>query len=404
MTTRLSQAEARRMLLAAQGLEGTPAPATKADVLGAIRRMHALQIDTIHVVARSPYLVLWSRLGDYAPGWLDELLAEGAIFEYWAHAACFLPREDFPLYRRRILDGDRRWWLRTDAWFATNRELADTLVSQIRSNGPVRSSDFERPGGEKGGGWWSWKVEKAALEMLFTAGQLMIARRENFQRIYDVTERVRPDWDDSRAPATEDAYRALIARTVGALGVAKPEWIANYVQIPAAPARQRLRNMVAAGELVAVEVEGWASGGLVSPGTLEALDRPAGSPAPRTTLLSPFDPIVWDRRRALELFEFDYRIECYTPAPKRRYGYFTLPILHGDRLVGRLDPKAHRRDGVFEVKSIHVEPSVAVTDDLADGLRRALQGCASWHGTPEVVIRRTDPPGLSRLLSGSLSG
>ena len=398
MTTRLSQADARRMLLAAQGFDPARRQATKAEVLRAIQRMHALQIDTINVVARSPYLVLWSRLGDYAPGWLDELLTEGVLFEYWAHAACFLPAEDFPLYRRRILESDRRWSRQADEWLEANRQLADILVAHIRNNGPVRSSDFERPDGQRGGGWWSWKAEKLALEMLFTRGTLMIARRERFQRIYDLTERVRPDWEDSRAPAAEDSYRALITRTIRALGVAKPEWVANYLQLPAGATRQRLRGMVAGGELLAVDVDGWEAGGLVLAGALDALDATPSFPVPHTTLLSPFDPVVWDRRRALEMFGFDYRIECYTPAPKRKYGYFTLPILHGDALVGRLDAKAHRKEGLFEVKSLHLEPGFAVTGEFVNGLQDVLKRCAAWHRTPEVIVREANRPGLARSL------
>jgi hypothetical protein len=386
------------MLIAAQGLDHARRQATKSEVLAAIRRMHALQIDTINVVARSPYLVLWSRLGDYDPDWLDELLTEGAVFEYWAHAACFLPAEDFPLYRRRIIEGDRRWSRQADEWFEANRQLADTVVARIRSNGPVRSSDFERPDGQRGGGWWSWKAEKLALEMLFARGKLMIARRERFQRIYDLTERVRPDWEDSQAPETEQSYRALISRTVRALGVAKPEWVANYLQLPVGSTRQRVREMVAGGELRAVDVDGWENGGLVLPGAIDALDAAPSLPVPHTTLLSPFDPVVWDRRRALEMFGFDYRIECYTPAPKRKYGYFTLPILHGDALVGRLDAKAHRKEGLFEVKSLHLEPGFAVTGEFVASLRDALQRCAAWHRTPEVVVRETNRPGLASSL------
>jgi uncharacterized protein YcaQ len=157
--------------------------------------MGALQIDTINVVARSPYLVLWSRLGAYDPKWLDELLTEGAIFEYWSHEACFLPVEDFALYRHRMLNAESLGWKYSRAWVEAHRAEIERLLEYIRERGPVRSIDFERRDG-KAGGWWEWKTEKRALETLFTAGELMIARRQNFQRVYDLRERVLPSWDD----------------------------------------------------------------------------------------------------------------------------------------------------------------------------------------------------------------
>jgi uncharacterized protein len=185
----LSSDAARALMLAAQGLSRRPdQPAGKADVLSEIRRMNVLQIDTIHIVARSPYLVLWSHLGDYEPRWLDDLLAEGALFEYWAHEACFLPIEDYPLYRHRMLDAANMGWKYAREWAAQNRDALDRVLAHVRENGAVRSADFERTDGSDGK-WWGWKTEKRALESLFTSGELMIVRRHNFQRIYDLRER-----------------------------------------------------------------------------------------------------------------------------------------------------------------------------------------------------------------------
>ncbi|MCC7364494.1 MAG: YcaQ family DNA glycosylase [Dehalococcoidia bacterium] len=410
MTTKLSRIEARRVLLAAQGL-GEPwpeRPATKDGVLATIRRMAALQIDTIAVVARSPYFVLWSRLGEYEPAWLDELLAEGALFEWWAHAACFLPEEEYPLYRRRMLHPGAPLNRRRNGWLAEHRAEADALVAYIRENGPVRSADFERPEGQKGNGWWDWKAEKQLLEVLFGVGELMIARRQNFQRVYDLAERVRPAVVREPVPSWEESQRALLLRTARALGVAKAEWLPGYLMFlqPRVPLTKLARGMAvhtvdqatADDELLLVEVEGWDRPGLVHQDNLELIDRARDAQPERTTLLSPFDPVCWDRERALDLFGFDYRIECYTPASKRRYGYFSLPILHGDALVGRLDAKAHRREGVFEVKALHLEEGVAVSDELVAGLRDVLERCARWHRTPEVVVRMADPPLLREAL------
>ena len=392
-------------MLAAQGLLRRPrAAARKADVLAAIRRMGALQIDTIHVVARSPYLVLWSRLGDYEPRWLDELLAEGKLFEYWSHEACFLPAEDYPLYRHRMLDPHSMGWKYSHEWISRHRAEIDSVLTYIREHGPARSSDFARTDGRRGG-WWEWKPEKRALEMLFTAGELMIARRQNFQRIYDLRERVLPSWDDSRLPPKEEARRALVLKAVRALGVAKAGWVSDYFRTNKSETAAAVVSMADDGGLLRVRVAGWGEDAFAHPENRELIEQASSRrlrPA-RTTLLSPFDPLVWDRARAREMFGFDYRLECYTPAPKRRYGYFTLPILDRGRLVGRLDPKAHRAEGVFEVKSLHLEPGVIVSDELAARLARAIRECAAWHKTPEVRLGRTNPPRLAPLLRRALS-
>jgi uncharacterized protein YcaQ len=387
-------------LLHAQGFTGAPASAPgPEDVLAAIRRMHALQIDTISVVARSPYLVLWSRIGDYEPALLDGLLASHDLFEYWSHAACFIDSADYPLYRRVQLDSHLRYADRRNQWFVQNAAFVDGLLAHVRAAGPVRSADFARPEGQKGGGWWDWKAEKLGLEMLNTRGDLMVTARQNFQRLYDLRERVMAGWDDSRAPSLDDALDGLMFRSVRALGVGRADWIvANLQTLKLTPAAvgKRLERLAAEGGLVRVDVEGWALPGFVHPDNAAALEAATrGDLAlPGTALLSPFDPITWDRARALELFSFEYKIECYTPAPKRKYGYFTLPIVHRDALVGRLDPKAHRKQGVFEVKAIHLEPGVEVTADLAEGLRDTLRRLAAWHGTPEVVVGETNPRAL----------
>ena len=405
MTLHLDLPAARALFLAAQGLDRRPRKkAAKADVLAAIRRMAALQIDTISVVNRSPYLVLWTRLGDFEPRWLDELLAEGAVFEYWAHEACFLPAEDYPLFRNRMLDRGWMRWRYSHQLMEKHAADVERLLRQVREHGPVRSVDFERPD-RGGGGWWGWKPEKRILESLFTAGELMIARREGFQRVYDLRERVLPGWDDAALPSPESAHRALALKAVRALGVAKAKWVADYFRMGKKETPRIVRDLAAEGALDMVEVEGWKEPGYVHPDhrALAASAAAGGVKPVLTTLISPFDPIVWDRARASELFGFEYRLECYTPAPKRVYGYFTLPILRRGALIGRLDPKAHRRDGVFEVKALYLEPGVRVTQALVADVARAIRECAAWHGTPTVVVRRTDPPELAAKLSAALA-
>ena len=392
-------------MLAAQGLLRRPArAATKRGVLEAIRRMGALQIDTIQTVARSPYLVLWSRLGAYEPRWLDELLADGKLFEYWSHEACFLPVEDYPLYRRRMIEAGSLGWKYSHEWVAEHRAEVEKVLAAVRERGPVRSSDFARTDG-RAGGWWEWKPEKRALEMLFSAGELMIARRHNFQRLYDLRERVLPSWDDAQLPPRDESGRALALKAVAALGVTTARWAGDYFRTGMKETAALVARLGEEGALLRVRVEGWQEDAYVHPDNRRLLKQAAAGElrAELTTLLSPFDPLVWDRERGREVFGFDYRLECYTPAPKRRYGYFTLPVLRRGALVGRLDAKAHRREGVFEVKSFHLEPGTQLTDESAADVASALNECAAWHGTPKVIVRRSEPKSFAALLRKALT-
>lgn len=391
---------ARSLQLASLGLLTPPTqPADPDAVLQTIRALGALQIDTISVVARSPYFVLWSRLGDYDPTWLDELLPQRAVFEYWAHAACFIPIEDYPLYRRRMLDQRRGWWDES-RWLSEHVAVVEKVRDHLNTQGAVRSADFERPK-DRPNGWWAWKDEKMALEMLFDTGEVMITRRESFQRVYDLRERVNPDWDDSRTPTAEETAIELTMRTVDTLGVALQPWIADYFRLRKNGLPALLNHLVDEGRLIPACIEGLNAPAFIHPNRLDLAHAALrGDLEPtNTTLLSPFDPLVWHRDRARALFNFDYTIECYTPAPKRRYGYFTLPILHRGALIGRLDAKAHRKEGLFEVRNIFLEEGVNVNDALCMDLRDALVRCASWHRTPQVVVHAAASPALLEGLS-----
>jgi uncharacterized protein YcaQ len=394
---RFSIEAARELLLAAQGLGSAPKRATKDDVRGIIQRMGVLQIDSISVVARSPYLVLWSRLGSYEPRWLDELLAEGAIFEYWSHAACFIPIEDYGLYRRLMIEGSEK----TRTWMRAHSEEIERVMERISEKGPVRAAEFARTDG-KAGGWWEWKPEKRALEHLFAAGELMISRRENFHRVYDLRERVLanalPGWEDALAPNEQEVRRALALKAVRALGVAVARWVPDYFRMPKKCVAGLLEELADEGSLLRARIEDEPA--YVHPDNAALAENilSGGLRSSVTTLLSPFDPVVWDRARASELFGFDYKIEVYTPAARRRYGYYSLPILHDGALVGRLDAKAHRKQDFFEVKAIHLEPGVPFSEDLTAGIAGALRDCADWHGTPEVVARRSEPSELAEAL------
>lgn len=406
----LSHRSAQLLHLAAQGLlRRSSRKARKADVAGTIARMGILQIDTINVVARSPYLVLFSRLGNYRNAWLDEALDEGVIAECWAHEASFVPSAEYRYHRDYRLGRAGHWAHKTAMrTHAEARVEMDALLERIRVDGPLRASDFERDSPATPKGWWGWKPAKRWLEAWFALGELMVARRDRFQRVYDLAERVIAGWPEP-PPATvldqAEVRRHFILESVQALGIAKARWIADYFRLRPRVTDDELGPLLAEGSLVEVAVEGWSERAYVHRAHADLLDEASrnGLRASRTTLLSPFDPVVWDRARALDLFGFEYTIECYTPAPKRKFGYYVLPVLHRGRLVGRLDAKAHRQEGRFQVLGIWLEDGVAQTPALIEGIAGAIEDCAAWHETPRVLIERGQPKGLAAMVKAALA-
>lgn len=386
----LSLTAARHLHLAAQGLLKKPRRHPRPDdILSCIQRMSLLQIDTIHVVARSPWLVLFSRLGAYPQPWLDDALKRGDLMEYWAHEACFLPRSDFSLVRHRMLAPHKMGWKYHKAWMEEHAAEIEALMAHIEQHGPVRSADFEHP--RKGAsGWWEWKPHKRHLEGLFTAGKVMVIGRHNFQRIYDLTSRTMPDWDDERdLLREEEAQELMLQNSARSLGIFRAQWLADYY---------RLRQPG-----LSTLLDRWQACGLVAPVTVEGLGPMwlhqdlfplletacAGKlTATHSAVLSPFDPVVWDRKRAEQLFSFSYRLECYTPAPKRQYGYFVLPLLHQGRIVGRMDSKMHRKTATLEILALYLEEGERVSKSLEKGLQHAISEFARWQGAVRIVLTR----------------
>lgn len=391
----LSLKEARLLHLAAQGLLRKPRRrARESDILATITRMSLLQIDTINIVARSPYLVLFSRLGDYPSQWLDAALTRGELMEYWAHEACFLPRSDFKLIRHRMLTPENMGWKYKAAWMNDHAGEIEQLIQHIQHNGPVRSADFAHP--RKGtSGWWEWKPHKRHLEGLFTAGKLMVVERRNFQRVYDLTHRVMPHWDDERdlLPRAQ-AELFMLDNSARSLGIFREQWLADYYRLKR-PDLQRWRETRAEQQqIIPVEVDTlgtlWLHAELLP---LLELAQAKKLSATHSAVLSPFDPVVWDRKRAEQLFGFSYRLECYTPAPKRQFGYFVLPLLHRGQLVGRMDAKMHRKTAVLEIISLHLEKGVASGISLQNGLKQAIDDFARWQQATRVTLGHC-PPGL----------
>jgi uncharacterized protein YcaQ len=394
------------MQLSAQGLLQRPRqPAARADVVAAIERMRMLQIDTINVVARSPYLVLHSRLGNYPLSWLDEALAQGRLAECWAHEACFVSAADIAWHRGDNGHRSHHWAHRhAERMHREHRVDMDSLLAGVRASGPVRAADFARRDGAGQSGWWEWKPEKRWLEAWFALGELMVARRDKFQRVYDLAERVLagldPPFDADFTFSAAQQRRHFIVESVRALGVTPAAWIADYFRLKPRVSERELVALLASGELLSVAVEGWSTPGYVHRDDAALLDQALAGRlrATHTTLLSPFDPLVWDRARVLAMFDFEYTIECYTPAAKRRYGYFVLPILHRGQLIGRLDAKAHRDVGVFEIKALFLQPDVRPSPPLVRAVAKAIAQTAQWHGAERITLGATRPASLARLL------
>ena len=401
----LALAQARNLQLAAQGLLAAPRrKATPLALRQCIAQMQLLQIDTISVVARSPYMVLFSRLGAYPQAWLDSALADGHLFETWAHEACFAPVDDLLLHRSYNQQARRHWGLLNgQAVQASQRAHLDALLAHIDSKGPVRSADFIRQDGKTGNGWWDRKDEKRWLEALFASGELMVKRRDSFQRVYDLAHRVHPHLANAQLPEAASVHCHFTEKAILALGITQARWVHDYFRQKPRLKDADLDVLVEQGVVQRVQVQGWTLPGYVHQQHSELLQTAQAGKlrATHTALLSPFDPLVWDRERALAMFGFDYRIECYTPEDKRTYGYFVLPILHKGALIGRLDAKAHRAQGVFEVKAVFLEDGVKLSDAAVRAVAEAIQRCADWHGTPEVRLGRAEPEGLRQRLCGA---
>jgi uncharacterized protein len=403
MPDTLSIQQARRLALAAQGLTSAQLRdrgrlAGAAALRGVLRRLGALQIDSINVVARSHELVLASRAGPHDPAAFERLIyRRRAGFEYWGHAASFLPVETYRLFlprMARLAAQTRGWWADIRAKHA---ELYEPILDRIRAEGPLAASDFREQTGPRRGTWWDWAPAKHVLEDLFDRGVLMVHDRVRFERRYDLTERVLPPGIDLTAPSWHEAALELLLLSARALGVATETDLADYFRLRGEYARPALKELVASGLLRKVAVDGW--------------DRPAymepGTPVPRRAehpplLLSPFDSLVWRRERAERLFGFHYRIEVYTPKARRQHGYYTMPLLAGGRLVGRVDPKHDRKAGVLLLRGLGVEPDVP-TAEAMDAAAAAAWRLAAYLGAQDVVLGEGMPPALGTPLAAAVA-
>jgi uncharacterized protein YcaQ len=391
----VTAAAARLLLMGAQGLLAEPSrAATPAGLLELVRRMGFVQLDSISYVERAHHLTLFSRLDNYRREHLARLLErDRSLFEHWTHDASAVPTEWFVNWKPRFARAGAR--IRGNRWWAERmggepEKVLDAVRARIAREGPLRSQDFEHERGASSA-WWGWKPQKAALEYLWHTGELSVARRESFQKVYDLTERVFPE--QHRAPApTEDEHTEWACSTAfERLVVATPKEVAEFWNsIEPARARSWCERAAREGRIVPVVVEPHGGEAAAKPKQSYALAdwerRLARSPAPpeRTRLLSPFDPVLRDRARALRLFGFDYRFEAFVPEPQRRHGYYVLPVLEGDRLVGRIDPKLRRDERLLHVRRVFWEPGVRPTRARLKGLEQAAERLARFLGAERV--------------------
>jgi uncharacterized protein YcaQ len=386
MKATLSLAEARRVVLAAQGFAGArPATVTGSRVLAMVRALGVVQIDSVNVLVRSHYLPAFSRLGVYDRALLDRLVyrAPRRLFEYWGHEASLVPIEMRPLLRwrmRRAREG-RGMWKNVARVGREQRDLVARVREAIAAGGPMSASDFAD--GKSTGSWWGWTDTKRAVEFLFWSGEIMaVERRTSFERSYDLTERVLPSLLREEPEQAEDAaQRELVMIAARACGVATEADLRDYFRLDAADAKARLAELIEDGRLEAVRVEGWKAQAYLHPAA--RLPRRVDASA----LLSPFDSLVWNRERTKRLFDFHYRIEIYTPAHKRIHGYYVLPYLVAEQLAARVDLKADRAAGVLRVHAIHLEPGVD-RRAVRSRLREDLEQMAAWLSLDRVALPR----------------
>jgi len=396
MPERISAASARRIALAAQGF-GAPRPASvgtrQLNLL--FERLGTLQIDSVNVFERSHYLPVFARLGAYDKALLDRLTlrAKAPYLEYWAHVATFIPRTDWPLWgwRRARM---REKYGKPGEWVDTHPEMMRFVLDELRTHGPMAASEIEHEENVRRGPWWGLSDIKEALEYLFVFGEVVTAGRKGFERVYALPEHVlTPDLLNAEVPI-DDAQRELVRRALRSHGIGTAKDIADYYRLYVATTARLLDELVEAGEAQRVSVEAWKAPGYLATGA--RIPRRIETAA----LLSPFDPVVWERDRALRMFGFHYRIEIYTPAPKRVYGYYTMPALVYEALVGRIDLKSDRQNGVLRVPSAWREshaPAAAV-----ERLVPVLRETAAWQGLGDIVV--ADRGDLARDLAGALGG
>ena len=380
----LNTLAARRLALGAHGMVDTR-PTSKINrghVRRVIDKLGLLQIDSVNVVCRSHYLPLYARLGPYDTNLLHRLASDGDLIEGWIHEATFLPARDHHLFDWRRRDArDLNVRPKTKKWANENSEFIEKVLTSVRERGPVSASDFEEKN-QKRGPWWGWGDAKIALEWLFRTGDLGAIRANQFERRYDLMERVLPaEFHDVPVPDRDDAHRQLLTKAATHLGVATVEELGDYHRLQIGETRRHVNDLVTDGVLEQVSVQGWETPGYVPRGWTRARKNSISS------LISPFDPITWHRDRAERIFGFRYRIEIYVPKPKRVYGYYVLPFVHRNGILARVDVKNDRQESVLRILSTWGEAHDDDPADTAAALANELRHLATFLGTSDIDIQ-----------------
>lgn len=396
----ISRTQARQLFIHQQRLTGaTPAP-TAANLLETVRALRCVQLDPLSVVARSHQLVLFSRVGPYALAALDQLLwRDRALFEYWAHCASIVLTEDYALHHARMRNypsGEGVWSQRARQWMKDNAKLKRYILSQLKKRGPLLSRDLEEDGLHPKAwvstGWTSGRNVSRMLDFLWLSGQIMVTARQGGQKVWDLAERVLPQWTPREKLPEQEITKRAIEHSLKALGVGTEKHIKyHFVRGRYPHFDEALAELIEKKRIRELEIKGWAGRWFIHQDVEPLLAAsPSTLNAPRTTLLSPFDNLIADRARTEQMFGFDFRIEIYVPQAKRKYGYYVLPLLHGDELIGRLDPEMNRETSVLTVNAVHAEPGGKKHSGVV--VAQAVNSLAQFLGAQEIRYNRQHVP------------
>ena len=403
--------QAKSYILDVQGLR-TNKPSKS--IMDVANRTHNIQIDTISVVSRSHNLITWNRLPKYREGEIWDLQKEGKLFEYWSHAACLLPMDTYPFYVWRRSFYPEELWTSFRKWGEENKDVIEQVYKKVKKDGVTNSASVgERK--TKSGGWWDWKIEKRALEYLYTTGRLMVAYRENFQKQYDLAERVIPPGIETEPLSNEQASEFVVETTLRSLGLGSHQDVRTYLgQLPArklwngkrTEMESFLDQKASDGRIVEVSIESLKDRYFVLKENAKSLASSSQTIAGDSPvkILSPFDNITRERHFPSKIWDFDYKIECYVPEPKRVYGYFVLPILDGIDFAGRMDTKVHRKSGLLEIKALYLEGESISTTNGLERLQEGIRNFAQFHDCSDIEIKKVSPRRMTKVARSLVDG
>ncbi len=407
MNRQITPTTARRLAIAAQGLAGPQPQPTQENMLALLRRLRCLQLDPIRAVERTQYLVLWSRLGNYVREHLHELVYEQRhLFEYWAHCASLVLTEDYPIHAhmmRNYGQSGSAWSKRLATWVQENDEFRQSILAALRARGPLRTGDFEDATKVPwaSGGWSSGRSVAYMLDYLWSTGAIMVSRRNGLERWWDLAERVHPVWLPAAEWADPQITYDAAQKSLQALGVGRQRDIErHFIERRYRELRPTLQTLRQEGLVLPVEIIGWPGEWFVHQATMPLLDAiEAGDWQPRTTLLSPFDNLIRDRDRTELMWDFYYRIEIYVPAEKRQYGYYVLPILHGDQLIGRVSPRMDWKKKILTIEAIYLEPTTKPLLKTGKAVVQSITQLARFLDAKQIDYSDTVPDGWRKLMA-----